>query len=162
MARLYSEELLRKETIASSGIATQASVMENQDTATVIEYFNRAFNSIDYHHYPVTDEASCRAYLQVLMLGAALLPRVEAHNALGRSDLEVDIGDRHWVLEFKFAKEDHECERLLEEGIQQILKNRYGIGPTVKELIRVALVFSKQKRQIVAWKEVWENVLGRE
>ena len=150
MARLYSQALLRQEAIVESGIAHLAFVMQTQKVDTVVDCFNRIFNSIDSHHYPIKDDISCRTYLQVLMLGAALLPHVETHN----NDLEVDIGDRHWVLEFKFAEEDHDCEALLEEGIQQILKNRYGIAPAVKELIRVALVFSKQKRQIVAWKEV--------
>ena len=64
-------------------------------------------------YIPVRDEASCRAYLQVLLIGAAMLPCVENHSALDRSDLEVDAGSRHWVLEIKYASTSLEVQRLL-------------------------------------------------
>ena len=81
----------------------------------VIDVFNKTVTSIDYSRYPITDESTCRAYLHVLLIGAAMLPRVEVHNALGRSDLEVEIGTRHWVFEFKFAHRNSQVQSLLME-----------------------------------------------
>ena len=49
------------------------------------------------------DEAFLRAYVQVYFSGAGLEPKVEQHNAHGRSDLEVSVGERHWVFEFKVS-----------------------------------------------------------
>ena len=72
----------------------------------VVNQLNRAVQAIDYHRYPIMEEASCRAYLQVLLIGAAMLPRVEVHHALGRSDMEVEVGKRHWMFEIKFAKKE--------------------------------------------------------
>ena len=48
------------------------------------------------------------------------------HSALGRSDIEVDAQDRHWVFEIKFAKTQSEIPTLLYEGITQIRDRRYG------------------------------------
>ena len=48
---------------------------------------NRLFLAIDYQRYPVRDEASLRAYVQVYFAGAGLDVKVEHHNAHGRSDL---------------------------------------------------------------------------
>ena len=117
-------------------------------------YFNRALSSIDDAQYPIRNEAACRAYLQELLIGAALLPRVEVHNALGRSDMEVEVGRRHWVFEFKFAERDEQTQRLLAEGLAQVRSRRYGENPTAKERIRVVLVFSAQARRFTAWQTV--------
>ena len=118
----------------------------------VVEQFNAALSAIDYQRYPIVDEASCRAYLQVLLIGAAMIPRVEVHNALGRSDMEVQVGLRHWVFEFKFAQKSSEVETLLNEALSQIQSRRYGETGDGKELIRVALVFNAEQRRFSAWK----------
>ena len=80
-----------------------------------------------------------------------MLPRVEVHNALGRSDLEVEIGTRHWVFEFKFAHRNSQVQSLLSQGLEQLKANRYGKQSTLNELIRVALVFSEEDRKFTAW-----------
>ena len=89
--------------------------------------------------------------MQVLLIGAAMLPRVEVHNALGRSDLEVEIGTRHWVFEFKFAHRNSQVQSRLSQGLEQLKANRYGKQSTLNELIRVALVFSAEDRKFTAW-----------
>ena len=83
-----------------------------------------------------------------------MLPHVEVHNALGRSDMEVDAGDRHWVFEFKFAKYDSKVVTLLNEAIKQIESRQYGVQQSNQELIRVALVFSEHERMFVAWQKI--------
>lgn len=111
---------------------------------------------MDYQRFPIVDEASCRAYLQVLMMGADMVPRVEAHSALGRSDLEVEAGNRLWVFEIKFARNTSQVNDLLQEAVEQMQMKRYGQGPHVKELIQLALVFSASERRFVVWQQVCE------
>lgn len=53
------------------------------------------------------------------MIGAGIEVVVEKHTAFGRSDLEVEMGNRRWIFEFKFAKDEEEVGALLE----QVLKN---------------------------------------
>lgn len=80
-----------------------------------------------------------------------MLPKVETHTALGRSDLEVESGSRHWVFEFKYSQNGEDAGKLLEEAANQIRSRRYGETPHGKELIRVALVFDGRRRQFVRW-----------
>ena len=82
------------------------------------------------------------------------MPEVEKHSALGRSDLEVRAGNRHWVFEFKFAADAHEVPKLLERGKEQILSRRYGEGPQERELRRAVLVFNAETRRFGKWLEV--------
>lgn len=58
---------------------------------------------VDHAKFPLENEASCRAAVHLMLTCSQLIPIPELHNAFGRSDLEVDAGDYHWVLEFKFA-----------------------------------------------------------
>ncbi|MGN1149367.1 MAG: PD-(D/E)XK nuclease domain-containing protein [Sutterella sp.] len=74
------------------------------------------------------------------------------HKALGRSDLETDAGTRHWVFEFKYAKDDSQEDAKLQQGEQQIRSRRYGQSDRTKCLMRAVLVFSGAQRQFVRWK----------
>lgn len=154
MARLYAAELLKGQDVANSGVPSLYKVMLEQSPETVVSYFNRALGSIDYVRYPIENEAASRAYLQVLLIGAALLPRVEVHNALGRSDMEVEVGNRHWVFEFKFARTPSEVEKLLNQAVSQMQSVHYSENAVNKHLIRVAMVFSAKDRRFSAWKVV--------
>lgn len=154
MAQLYASELLRGQNIARSGMPMLSRIMSTEPPEVVVDYFNRALTSIDYVHYPVVNEATCRAYLQVLLIGAALVPKVEVHNALGRSDMEVEVGDRHWVFEFKYASKGSDEKKLLDQAADQIQTRRYGEAHESRSLIRVALVFSEAERRFTAWKVV--------
>ena len=152
MAQLYADELLKGKPLRSTGSKPLSVVMMLATAKEVVDQFNAALSAIDYQRYPIVDEASCRAYLQVLLIGAAMIPRVEVHNALGRSDMEVQVGLRHWVFEFKFAQKSSEVETLLNEALSQIQSRRYGETGDGKELIRVALVFNAEQRRFSAWK----------
>ena len=151
MAQLYADRLLQGKRIRT-GTTPILSAMRQGDVEAVVAYFNAAVGAIDYHRYPIVDEASCRAYLQVLLIGAAMIPGVEIHNALGRSDMEVAAGQRHWVFEFKYAKKSSETAQLLEQAVEQIRSRRYGEATGVKTLLRVALVFDGEQRCFTAWK----------
>ena len=117
----------------------------------MVVYFNLIFNAIDYQAYPVTGEMQFRALLQVLLIGAGIDVAVEKHTALGRSDLEVETGNRCWIFEFRFAKDEEEVGALLEQAVEQVRSRRYGESASAKELNRMALVFDAAQRRFVAW-----------
>ncbi len=154
MARLYADELLRNADRIEIGLPRIEETLANGTLDQVVELFNCVFNSIDYQRYPVRDEHACRAFLQVLLLGAAMLPQVEVHTSQGRSDLEVDAGHRHWVFELKFAQTMAQAHRLLAEAVQQVQSRGYGQTPHNKKLTRAVLVFSAENRRFVVWQKV--------
>ena len=151
MARLYADELLRSADRMELGLPMVASTMADGSLEDIVKLFNKTFNAIDYQRYPVTDEYACRAFLQVLLLGAAMMPQVEVHAAHGRSDLEVDAGKRRWVFEIKCARSKPEVDRLLHEGVRQMQGRRYGDTPHGKTLCRAVLVFERDCRRFSAW-----------
>lgn len=153
MARLYSDELLKSSSFEPLDGPSVPEILSSGSLPDVIALFNRAMNAIDSQRYPVRDEASARAYLQVLLLGASLKPRIEVHSALGRSDLEISVGPRHWVFELKFAKASDSPEKLLGEAIEQMRSRRYGEERPGSEMIRAALVFSEKERRFSLWKQ---------
>ena len=83
-----------------------------------------------------------------------MLPKVENHNALGRSDLEVETETRQFVFELKYARDESQVQLLLNSALEQIQNKRYGANLSRKESIRVALVFDAQNRSFVAWQRV--------
>lgn len=154
MARLYAQELLGGRHIEKHGGLEIAEVLERASVKDVVEQFNLVFNAIDYKDYPIRDEASCRSHLQVLLLGAAMLPSVETHNAKGRSDLSVMVSRRHWIFEIKFARRGDDPTKLLDMACRQMQDRRYDKVISGKEVLPVALVFSDEARRIVAWKSL--------
>ncbi len=157
MAELYANELLKGQRLKQNGAPYVADVLARGTVNEVVATLNAALNAIDYQRYPIVDEASCRAYLQVLLIGAAMMPKVEIHTALGRSDMELDAGKRHWVFEFKYVKTAKEVTQALKDGVEQMSSRRYGMSSKAKELRRLVLVFSRDERRFVASQEVVDN-----
>ena len=81
-------------------------------------------------------------------------PFIEVHTAAGRSDLEVEAGDRRWVFEFKYTNDESQTPRLLDEAVEQVKSRRYGMTPHGRKLIRVALVFNGRLRRFSGYREV--------
>lgn len=155
LAMLYASELIKPgASIMRDNSLTAEDFLSSYAVNEVISYFNEMFNAIDYNRYPIVDEASCRSHLQMLLYGSGIASIVEKHSALGRSDLEFSVGSRYWVLEFKYARSDESVPILLKEAVSQIESKQYGPAICQKTLIKVALVFSEEKRQIVAWKQL--------
>lgn len=152
MAQLYAEELLQGKNLRNVCPTPALSVLSSGAAEEVVSYFTEVLRAIDYQRYPVKDEATCRGYLQVLLIGAAMLPSVEVHNAFGRSDLEVEAGDRLWVFEIKCARESKEVDSLLREAVEQMGSRHYGSKRSGKKVIRMALVFDVSERGFSAWK----------
>lgn len=160
MASLYSELLLSGKQLDDVDAGDIDEVLATGTDDDVVGQFNRVFAALDYLNYPVTNESVCRGYLFVLLQGAQLYAKLEVHNAYGRSDLEVDAGDRHWVFELKFLAKtggaaDEKTARLLTEAAEQMRSKHYGEEDrSGRQLKRLALVFSEEKRQFTAWQVV--------
>ncbi len=156
MAWLYASMCLKAPDESKAKMSDLPKALADGAVDAVISFFNTAFACIDYQKAPVVNEASCRSHLQVLLIGACLLPSVEVHGARGRSDLEVTVGNCHWVFEFKFQKKETTnaaATALLLEAENQMKARGYLEKSLEKRrTIGVALVFSEADRQITAWK----------
>lgn len=81
----------------------------------------RSFWGIEYTKYPIQNEAACGAAVYLMLRCTGLEPLImEVQNALGRSDIEVDAGNNHWVLEFKFASEKDSAEGLCKKALSKL------------------------------------------
>ncbi len=153
IAQLYMEQLLNGRVAGQVGAGPILQVLTEEGPESLFHILNRLFLSIDYHRYPVKDEFSVRAFVQIYFAGAGLDPIVERHNAHGRSDLEVRAGNKNWILEFKISHKNEDAQIKLDEAVHQIEERKYGEQISSLEKIRVALVYSLDKREFVRWKE---------
>ena len=154
MARLYTEVMLSKDAMNRAGKRFLTTLLKKGDAPGFVKELNKIFLGVDYTKYPVQDEASCRAAVYLMLRCTGLEPLMEVHNGLGRSDMEVDTGDIHWVLEFKFTKEKDSARELCEKGKEQVKTRRYGEQFERKQLRRLVLVFVQKEKQFVCWEEV--------
>lgn len=163
MVSLYTGPLLENRSLASVGLGSRALcedlVRGNLDG--LAKKLNGAFLAINCKRYPIARESVCQSCTQMFLIGAGVFAKTEAENALGRSDIEFDAGDLHWVLELKFLKKGDSKERaavLLEEAKDQALSRLYG-GEAQGKIVRAGLVFSEDARQFVLWGKVLENCM---
>lgn len=156
MAQLYTSLLLKQQTLSAVGARDFVNALNAGDVSLTLSEINKVFLAINFERYPIENEAALQACLQVFITGAGVAAIVEKHNACGRSDLEFDAGDFHWVFELKFlpaSENETEAERLLAAAEQQICERHYG-EDTHRKLIRVAAVFNATQRQFTRWKRV--------
>ena len=154
MAQLYADQLLSGRVYRPHDGVLLESLLAKGEISAIVNRFNEVLNALDYNRYPIVDDAMCRAYLQVLMIGVDMVPQVEVHSSQGTSALEVDAGDRHWVFELKFAEKTSQADQLLIKAAAQTQNRRYGRTPHDKKLNCAALVFSAEDRRFVAWQHV--------
>ncbi len=153
MASLYTKLLLGQKSLGNAGVQHLARALTDGDVDLAVDQFNKAYVGINYKQFPVDSESSCRAILHVLITGAGFEAVSEKHNAFGRSDLEFDAGRYHWVIELKFVQSkvsEQGIERILKEAIDQVRDRHYGMN-SQRQMIRMALVYSKTVRQFVRW-----------
>ena len=154
MAQLYLGQILDGRTVEQVGAEKIAFVLASGNAETVYHKLNYFFKDINYNNYPVTNEATVRAFVQVFLAGAGLKAKAEVGGSHGRSDLEVTSGNRLWVFEFKVVEKDQNAEVKLQEAINQIVERDYGNPSEHQELRRVAMVFSLEERKFVKWSEI--------
>lgn len=153
LAALYTDMLLKDHSLEFVGAGRLPEALQEGNVDLLFDQANHAFAGIDSVHHPITEEKHCQAFLQIFISGAGFSATVENHGALGRSDLEVDVRNFHWIFELKFLRVGGDSKGLLEEAAKQIISRNYG-ATTFKKRIRVAAVFSEEKRQFVCWKRL--------
>ena len=155
LAKLYTRKLLNGALPQTFGFTRVAETFSSGSVDEVVTLFNKAICGLTYGGRVFERESQCCAALALLLTGADLNPVMERHNQYGRSDLEVNVGNRHWVFEFKFARESSQEESLLSEAIDQIQRQHYGESDLLPcQLIRVAVVYSANQKRITKWKMV--------
>jgi len=154
MARLYTEVMLSRDAMNQAGKEFLTTLLKKGDAPGFVQELNKIFLGIDYTKYPIQNEAACGAAVYLMLRCTGLEPIMELQNALGRSDFEVDAGDNHWVLEFKFTREPNLAEELCKKGVEQVKTRRYGEQFERKSLRRMVLVFVQEAKQFVCWSEV--------
>ena len=65
MAQLYTERLLAGHTVEQVGADNIAHRLASENIEDIFHLLNKLFGSIDYQKYPIRDEASVRAFVQV-------------------------------------------------------------------------------------------------
>ncbi len=153
LARLYTNMLLRNRSFDSYGAGELAQAVCDGNADSLFEQVNHAFAAIDYQQHPIANEKHCQAFLLVFLKGLGFSAVPEQHGVLGRSDLEVDAPKVHWVFELKYQHKDESVDALLAKASAQIEEKQYGAA-SLKPLIRVAAVFSEEKRQFVRWQRL--------
>ena len=151
VTRLMAEQLLKSKDIDGISMDLWKEAAQKGDVEAFVTVMNGTFNQIDYVGYPLTRESHVRAAVHIYLMAIKRSVTAERHYSKGRSDLEFNAGDYHWVMEFKYAKEGDDPDTLLAEALNQIKSKRYGEGQDIgnKKLLRVGLVFDGKERQFV-------------
>ena len=109
----------------------------------IIRLLNTMVNTVTYDAYPLNSESSVQNYVKAYLLGAKQNVSSEVHQAKGRADLMIETNKRRIVIEVKYAKDETETRKKLNEAVEQIKTRDYGnIVPRKDELLRIAAVFN--------------------
>ena len=109
----------------------------------IISLLNTMVNTVTYDAYPLNSESSVQNYVKAYLLGAKQNVFSEIHQAKGRADLVIETNKRRIVIEVKYAKDETETRKKLNEAVEQIKTRDYGnIVPRKDELLRIATVFN--------------------
>lgn len=148
MAKLYRGIAFSRYDVDRKNGVPVGKLMALGDPADLMEKFNTALGAVPYDQFAVSGESAVRALIIEYLAGGDLFPYAELHNALGRSDLELQAGGRWYVIEFKYAREGDDEDALLAAAVSQIESRRYGEHNHPElEHIRVALVYSEKQRR---------------
>ncbi len=113
----------------------------------MVKALNTILLTIPYHSYPLNNEAKVRAILIVCFGALGYEISAECVNARGRSDIEMLAGEKYFVFELKFAKDNDDDSELLYGAVEQIKSREYGVQayPELDHIL-VAMVFSEKTR----------------
>ena len=152
MASLYARMLLKKKTVGSVGGQKIKDAVLAGSVEDLFSTVNKTFAAFDYVQHPIKTEKICQTFLLITLTCVGFEVISERHNALGRSDLEWDTNDHHWVIELKFQRRGQDANALLADAVRQIRDKNHGASSS-KPLIRAAAVFSEEKRAFVGWQD---------
>ncbi len=151
-ASFFARKLVKKNSLFQVGIAPIQDALAAGDINSLFVATNRTFSTVDYIDYPIHSEKTVRAFFQIFLSCTGFDVISERHSSLGRSDIEVDTDAIHWVFELKFQRLGKDASALLADALTQIKEKDYG-AHTEKRLLKVACVFSAEKKAFVAWQE---------
>ncbi len=151
VASLYARKLVKKNSLYQAGIVPIQDALVAGDIESLFVAINRTFSAIDYVDYPIRSEKTLQAFLQIFLSCTGFDVVSERHTSLGRSDIEVDTDANHWAFELKFQRLGKELDSLLQEALTQMKEHDYG-AHSRRPLLRLAALFSEEKKAFIAWK----------
>ena len=128
--------------------STDKKMLASGSSDDIKKVFAAIINAIPYDTHPIPNEDYIQKMFMMYFLGAGLLYQDEKHTRKGRSDIIIEFPFRRIVVEFKYAHNDNEAKKLLAYALEQIKIKDYGNFPPVKELLRFALVYDAEKKEI--------------
>ncbi|MCD8339005.1 MAG: ATP-binding protein [Burkholderiales bacterium] len=149
IASIGLDRLLEGRTLADVKAGEIPRFLAEGNVEEFVGRINNAFLALDYKRYFIRDEKSCQGALLLVLYGSGLQAQVETHNAHGRSDIEFTIAGARWVIELKYAREEKEILKELNEGLNQMVTRHYGEQTMGTKLIRLAMVYSEKDRCFV-------------
>ena len=126
--------------------------MKSGDTPAIIECLNHGLTFVTYDGFRLDERFFDSLFLSMLGISLESIPRGEEHTTRGRIDLFARSGSHAYIFETKL-------DRSAESAIRQIEKKGYAdkfVHWAVSNGIPMHIVgldISKDKRQIVEWKE---------
>lgn len=149
-ARLYAEQLLDGRIPGQVGAGPIVEALSEGSLEFVVFVLNRFFLAIDYQKYPVKDDATLRAYVQVYFAAAGLEVEAEPEDDR-RNELKVKVSGREWIFVFRFVKALKDASEHNVDADDHMEKTHPIDQDAREDLRKVRLVFSTEARQFVMW-----------
>lgn len=153
MALLYTEQLLKGKVPGQVGAGPIVEALSEGSLDFVVLVLNRFFLAIDYQKFPVKDEATMRAFVQVYFAAAGLEVEAEPEGDR-RNELKVKAGRQDWLFDFRVVKDLKDASVHCVDADECMRKTHLGNQEGRKDLRKVELVFSTEIRQFVMWREL--------
>lgn len=146
MADLYANELTAGRLIERPITPSIVDLLSQGNIDDIVERINCAMTAIDFAHYPVKDSVTCRADLQVLLMGVARILTVKLYDDETRTDLECTTGSRRWVFEVRVVASRENEDSALAEALGALHER-----DDLQEGAAAALVYTSSKKRFTRW-----------
>ena len=123
LVRMYLEQIYHVEGYITLG-AQLWEALRNIAIDELVRVYNMALAGIPYDDFPNPNEALYRSLFLMLLRGAGVEAYGEVHTNMGRSDVLIRFREHAIILEFKFARESSDIDKLRKEGMKQIEEKR--------------------------------------
>lgn len=139
LTKLLSKKLFHNVNLSK---ITNERFFSEESAEEIVNKLNSLMNTISYEDYKKLTEKTIQGILQAFMIGADQPVLTEVQSAEGRADLVLEYEHRRIVIELKYAETEADCEKKLQEAIEQIKRRRYGDTLPAKSVLKLALVFN--------------------
>lgn len=116
-----------------------------------IALYNEALAEIPYDDFPKRDEFWYRSLFLMLLKGAGIISYAEVHTFKGRADIVIQFKSQIIVLEFKFAAQRSDVDKMRLLGNTQLRDREYAKSYKVSGLkvIEKVVVASDEERKLI-------------